>query len=109
MKQLGLFAKYWEPGRVKTRLAESIGEQAASRLHREFLASSLATFQSFPAERVLAYWPPDKQPEFAKLAIRASMLAAKAEALSKKPLRQAPKKELALEQLTKASERPKSR
>lgn len=68
MKQLGIFAKYWEPGRVKTRLAESIGEQAASRLHREFLASSLATFQSFPAERVLAYWPPDKQPEFAELA-----------------------------------------
>jgi len=68
VKQLGLFAKYWEPGRVKTRLAESIGEQAASRLHREFLASSLATFQSFPTERILAYWPPDRRPEFAQLA-----------------------------------------
>ena len=68
MKRLGLFAKYWEPGRVKTRLAESIGEQAASHLHREFLASSLATFQSFPAERILAYWPPDRRPEFAQLA-----------------------------------------
>ena len=68
MKQLGLFAKYWEPGQVKTRLAASIGDLAASHLHRVFLASSLATFQSFPAKRILSYWPPDKQSEFAKLA-----------------------------------------
>lgn len=68
MKQLGLFAKYWEPGQVKTRLAASIGDLAASHLHRAFLASSLATFQSFPAERILSYWPPERQSEFAELA-----------------------------------------
>ena len=68
MKQLGLFAKYWEPGQVKTRLAASIGDTAASHLHRAFLASSLATFESFPAKRVLAYWPVGRQSEFAQLA-----------------------------------------
>ena len=68
MRQLGLFAKYWEPGQVKTRLAESIGDQAASRLHREFLANLLATFQSFDARRILGYWPRDRRSEFAQLA-----------------------------------------
>ena len=67
MRQLGLFAKYWEPGQVKTRLAMSIGEQAASRLYREFLATTVQTFQSFPAERILAYWPLEKRLEFKQL------------------------------------------
>ncbi len=35
-RQLGIMAKYWEPGRVKTRLGHSIGMLAAAAIHREF-------------------------------------------------------------------------
>jgi len=30
---LGVFAKYWEPGQVKTRLAKTIGNEAAAKIH----------------------------------------------------------------------------
>lgn len=33
---LGVMAKYWEPGRVKTRLGASIGMQQAAAIHRSF-------------------------------------------------------------------------
>lgn len=68
MRQLGLFAKYWEPGEVKTRLALSIGEQAASELYHQLLATTVHRFESFPAKRILAYSPPEKQLEFEQLA-----------------------------------------
>ncbi len=68
MRQLGLFTKYWEPGLVKTRLAKAIGDQAAAQLHREFLKTTLQTFQSFQAERLLSYWPRERRSEFEALA-----------------------------------------
>jgi rSAM/selenodomain-associated transferase 1 len=37
MTELGVFAKYWEPGRVKTRLARHIGDPAAREIYRAFL------------------------------------------------------------------------
>ena len=67
MRQLGLFAKYWEPGLVKTRLAKAIGDPAAAQLHHEFLKTTLQTFHSFQAERVLSYWPHERRPEFEEL------------------------------------------
>jgi uncharacterized protein len=45
-KTLLMMAKYWQVGRVKTRLAATIGDAAAMRLHRLFvrhLCTSLAT------------------------------------------------------------------
>lgn len=69
MEQLGVFAKYWEPGSVKTRLAASIGEQAAADLYRLFLKSVLDRGrQEFSGRRVLAYSPPDQSSAFQALA-----------------------------------------
>lgn len=65
---LGVFAKYWEPGRVKTRLARSIGFETASDLHRlfvEFLTRSLA---DYPADRTVYFSPDHRHSEFARVA-----------------------------------------
>jgi uncharacterized protein len=37
MNRLGLFAKFWTPGRVKTRLAQSVGDQSAAEIHKALL------------------------------------------------------------------------
>lgn len=68
MEQLGVFAKYWAPGAVKTRLAATVGPEAASRLARAFLATTLIRFARFPGERVLACTPWDQKSEFELLA-----------------------------------------
>ena len=41
LDQLGIFAKYWQPGQVKTRLAAGIGEVPASEIYREFVVTLL--------------------------------------------------------------------
>jgi rSAM/selenodomain-associated transferase 1 len=64
---LGLFAKYWEPGAVKTRLAASIGPEAASRLYRTFLETLLARFATVADRRIVVFTPDDRQPGFAAL------------------------------------------
>ena len=68
MDQLGIFAKYWQPGTVKTRLAAAVGDDAASRLYRRFLITLLRRFGHVAQRRVLAYTPPDQRAEFALLA-----------------------------------------
>ena len=65
MNRLGLFAKFWEPGRVKTRLAADIGHDAACRIYEEFVRHLLKKLQDTADRRVLAYSPPEKQSEFA--------------------------------------------
>lgn len=68
MLQIGIFAKYWKPGRVKTRLAAAIGEVQAANLYREFLKTLLDRFRQFKGRRVLAYWPADRAAQFARVA-----------------------------------------
>lgn len=68
MKQLGIFAKYWQAGAVKTRLARAIGADAASELYRVFVETLLLRFQAVADRRALCYWPPQRQGEFAALA-----------------------------------------
>lgn len=61
---LALFAKYWQPGLVKTRLARAVGSEAAAQFHRlcvETLVDRLAELQ---ITRVLAYTPDEKQEAF---------------------------------------------
>ena len=67
-EQFGLFAKYWRPGDVKTRLAATIGRHAASELYRCFVETLLRRFSEVGDVRVLAYSPPDRRDEFAALA-----------------------------------------
>ena len=67
-RQLGVFAKYWEPGQVKTRLAASIGLEAAAQLQRAFVEATLARLTDAADQRFLVYWPANQQDEFAQLA-----------------------------------------
>ncbi len=67
MKQLGIFAKYWQAGEVKTRLAKSIGEQRAARLYRTFVETLLRRLATTGDRRVLAFTPSDRQDEFTRL------------------------------------------
>jgi hypothetical protein len=78
MDQLGMFAKYWEPGRVKTRLAAAIGDQAASSLYRRFVLTLVQRFAEVGRRRVLAYTPAERRTEFESLAAEDWQLAAQA-------------------------------
>lgn len=58
-RTLGIFAKFPEAGRVKTRLAAVLGEASAARLAAAFVADTLASVRSLPCERWVAYAPDD--------------------------------------------------
>jgi len=68
VRQLGVFAKFWQPGEVKTRLASRWGAIAASQLYRGFLAATIHRFASLADRRVLAFTPVERRNEFAELA-----------------------------------------
>jgi rSAM/selenodomain-associated transferase 1 len=68
MNVLGIFAKYWQPGEVKTRLARDVGAEAAARLHRAFVETLLARFRDAGECRWLACTPDDSLPAFGELA-----------------------------------------
>jgi len=68
MNTLGVFAKFWDPGKVKTRLAKSIGGAIAARLHYSFLRTVLLRFADQADRRVLVYSPADRREDFAVLA-----------------------------------------
>jgi rSAM/selenodomain-associated transferase 1 len=61
---LAVFAKYWEPGEVKTRLGATIGAPAAAAIHREFLREILHLFCDTADVRTLVFWPPERKAEF---------------------------------------------
>ena len=63
-----MFAKYWLPGAVKTRLARSIGDDRASRLYREFVETLLTRFHELGDRRIVAYSPRQRREEFAAIA-----------------------------------------
>jgi len=63
---LGLFAKYWQPGKVKTRLASSLGPERAASIYREFVFSMLSRLSVAADERVLAFSPEDRVDDFAE-------------------------------------------
>ncbi|MCI0359209.1 MAG: TIGR04282 family arsenosugar biosynthesis glycosyltransferase [Planctomycetaceae bacterium] len=62
---LGVFAKHWEPGKVKTRLAQSIGESHAATLHALFVGTLIERFSQAGQRRMVAFWPPEAQGCFA--------------------------------------------
>ena len=67
MNQLGVFAKYWQPGSVKTRLAATIGPASASQLYRCFVTTILDRFSTTGDDRFLCYAPPERRQEFLEL------------------------------------------
>ncbi len=69
LDQLGVFAKYWEPGKVKTRLATSLGAPVAAELYYSFLTAVIENCDhAFDDRRVLAYAPPERRGAFSDLA-----------------------------------------
>jgi rSAM/selenodomain-associated transferase 1 len=66
--RLAIFAKYWEPGQVKTRLAAGIGDQRAAAFHRAAIEILLERLAGSADERWLCCWPPDRQGAFQELA-----------------------------------------
>ena len=67
-EQLGVFAKYWQPGTVKTRLAATIGDAGASRLYKQFVKTLLADSTRLPTDVCWSYAPADTREEFVDLA-----------------------------------------
>lgn len=62
-----MFAKAPEPGKVKTRLAASIGDERAAGLHAAFIADIGATVASVEGRHVLAWSGDPDHPAFAPL------------------------------------------
>lgn len=68
MRQLGIFAKFWTPGEVKTRLAATIGHERAAELHRACLTTLLARLRELADRRVLAFSPAEQRAGFQAIA-----------------------------------------
>lgn len=61
-----IMMKYPEVGKVKMRLAQSIGEAAATDLYRAFIQDTLKTVQSLDIPYHIAVFPPESQEKFAQ-------------------------------------------
>ena len=64
---LGLFAKYWQPGQVKTRLAVAVGPERAAAIYRQFVRAALARLAPLAVDRLMAYTPRQRRAEFAAI------------------------------------------
>ena len=64
VNHLGLFAKYWQPGQVKTRLAATIGDDLACRLYRIFLFNLLDRLGISADSRWVVFSPAEQQDSF---------------------------------------------
>jgi rSAM/selenodomain-associated transferase 1 len=67
-REFGIFAKYWQPGEVKTRLAAHFGVDRAAGFHRVCLETLLRRFAVTGDRRVLAFAPSHRERDFAALA-----------------------------------------
>lgn len=67
MRELGMFAKFWTPGEVKTRLAADVGLEPAARLHQAFLQTLVERFAHAGDRRTLVFSPANKLGEFRTL------------------------------------------
>lgn len=68
MNVLGLFAKYWQAGRVKTRLSVALGERQAAMVYQQFVLALLRRLAHTADRRTVVYWPVDRAGEFAEAA-----------------------------------------
>jgi rSAM/selenodomain-associated transferase 1 len=57
-------AKYWTPGRVKTRLGQSIGMRRSAAIHRQFILHLAALLRSVGDQRVFVITPADRIDDF---------------------------------------------
>jgi uncharacterized protein len=66
-RTLGIFAKHWQPGAVKTRLAASIGHESAASLHRHFVQTLLRRCAGIADRQILCFAPPGAAEVFREL------------------------------------------
>ena len=66
--RFGVFAKYWQPGEVKTRLAQSVGGEAAAAIYRAFVMAITHRFETIAEDRMLVYWPVESASAFKAIA-----------------------------------------
>ena len=76
---LGVFAKYWEAGKVKTRLAEGTSDQFAAELYQAFILTTLERVSGIATSQMLCVTPADKLTEFALVATPNWTIATQAE------------------------------
>lgn len=63
---LAIFAKYWAPGAVKTRLVRAVGAEAAAEFHRVCVETLAMRLAGVEAERILVHAPDEQGPAFAQ-------------------------------------------
>ena len=61
---LGLFAKFWQPGRVKTRLAATLGNESACELYQIFLFHLLESVASVTDQTTVVFSPANQEADF---------------------------------------------
>jgi rSAM/selenodomain-associated transferase 1 len=59
-----MFAKHWTPGKVKTRLAATLGDETAAKLQRVFVEHLANRLSFFEAKRQLWFTPMDSRPDW---------------------------------------------
>ena len=64
---LALFAKFWCPGKVKTRLASRLGNELAWRVYFELLSHLLNGLCHVADRRSVVFQPATAQPEFSRI------------------------------------------
>lgn len=64
---VAVFARHWTPGQTKTRLAATIGDEAAARLSREFLSSTLRQLEGVAVSLTVRFTPREKRGDFEAL------------------------------------------
>jgi rSAM/selenodomain-associated transferase 1 len=62
-----MFAKLWQSGQVKTRLARDIGPAAAAATYRAFVQTLVARFAGITSRQLLCYSPPTAAEAFARM------------------------------------------
>ena len=67
-RQLGVLAKYWDPGKVKTRLIPYFGASNAAALHQIFLETTLRRFTNLADRQVLCFTPEAHRSSFEAMA-----------------------------------------
>lgn len=67
MTELGVFARHWTPGAVKTRLAKTVGDSAAARIYHASLQLTLQRFESVADRRVIGFTPANACASFESL------------------------------------------
>jgi rSAM/selenodomain-associated transferase 1 len=65
---LAVFAKHWTPGAAKTRLAARFGNAMAAEIARLLLVATLERFSQAADHRWIAFWPSDREADFAAVA-----------------------------------------